>query len=486
MATRGELLGANGADDRCGRVVIDSRQIKPGDLFWALRGEHHDGHNFLAEAWNRGAGAAVVQMDRLDQVLAAWQSRSENEFPPPLILVEDTLTALAEYAHWHRPHFEALVIGVTGSFGKTTTREMIHSVLSASHQGVRSIKNFNNHIGLPLSVLELNRTHDFAVFEMGASAAGEIALLAEIAKPDVGVITGIGLAHVEGFGSLEGIVLAKGELLEALPAEGFAVVPGDDPVTRAMARRARCPVLFVGESEINHVRATNVRVGNHSLTFDVEQSQYTVPVSGRHFLTAALTALAIANEIGVSPTNIARGFANFQVAPGRCQVHRIGPWLVIDDTYNANPASMRAACETLRDWQGATKRLLITGDMLELGEHSGPAHLELGRTAAEFGVDGLFVMGEQAELVIHGALASGLRQSRVAQCDDLDILLAALECVLEPGDVLLVKGSRGMRMESVVEWLRDKAEGLVLRDQRFATNNASPLGSSSQPITSNS
>lgn len=485
-ATRGQLIGGQNADVRSGRVVIDSRLIKPGDLFWALRGEHHDGHDFLAEARQRGASAVVVQFDRLAQSQAVWQSGSEHGPVPPLIVVEDTLTALAEFAHWHRPQQEALVIGVTGSFGKTTTREMIHAVLSASHPGIRSLKNFNNHIGLPLSVLELNRTHDFAVFEMGASALGEIALLAEIARPDIGVITGIGLAHVEGFGSPEGIVLGKGELLEALPLSGFAIVPGDDPVTRAMASRARCPVLFVGESEVNHVRATNVRLANQCLTFEVEQIEYKVPVSGRHFLTAALTALAIANEIGLSPANIAQGFANFHAVPGRCQVHHIGPWTVIDDTYNANPASMRAACETLRDWQGVNKRLLITGDMLELGTHAEAAHVELGRAAAEARVDGLLVVGEQAEMVIHGALAGGLRPSRLAQCDDLETLLTVLDCVLEPGDVVLVKGSRGMRMERVVEWLRDKAEGLGVRDQGLVTNNTSPLASSSQSLVHNS
>ena len=462
-ATRGELIGGQDADVHSGRVVIDSRLIKPGDLFWALRGEHHDGHDFLVEARQRGASAAIVRFDRLAQAQEVWQSGSEPGPAPPLIVVEDTLTALAEFAHWHRPQQEALVIGVTGSFGKTTTREMIHAVLSASHPGIRSLKNFNNHIGLPLSLLELDHTHDFAVFEMGASAVGEIALLAEIAQPDIGVITGIGLAHVAGFGSTEGIIRGTGELLEALPLSGFAVLPGDDPVTRAMASRARCPVLFVGESEVNHVRATNVRLANQRLTFEVEHIEYTVPVSGRHFLTAALTALAIANEIGLSPTNIAQGFANFQAVPGRCQVHHIGPWTVIDDTYNANPASMRAACETLRDWQGVNKRLLITGDMLELGTHAESAHIELGRAAAEAGVDGLLVVGEQAEMVIHGALAGGLRHSRLAQCDDLETLLTVLDCVLEPGDVVLVKGSRGMRMERVVEWLRQKVESSGLR-----------------------
>lgn len=464
-ATCGQLIGCHDANASIGRVVIDSRMARSGDLFWALRGEHHDGHEFLVEARHRGASAAIVRRDRLAQAQEAWKSGSGYGPIPPLIVVEDTLTALADFARWYRSQQEGLVVGVTGSFGKTTTREMIHAVLSAAHPGVRSLKNFNNHIGLPLSLLELDQSHEFAVLEMGASAVGEIAMLAEIAQPEVGVITGIGLAHVEGFGSPEQIVLGKGELLEALPATGFAILPGDDPVTRGMADRSSCPVLFVGESDGNHVQATNVRVANQRLTFEVDHVEYEVPVTGRHFLRAALTALAIAREIGLTSSEIASGFANFQSAPGRCQVHQIGSWTVIDDTYNANPASMRAACETLRDWQGANKRLLITGDMLELGSHTEQAHFGLGLAAAEAHVDGLLVFGEQSEHVIRGALDGGLRPSQLAQCDHFEILLTVLDCILEPRDVLLVKGSRGMRMERVVEWLREKTEGLGARGE---------------------
>lgn len=480
-ATHGQLVGTEDRFAKFTRVEIDSRGIRPGDIFWALRGEHHDGHSFLAEARLHGAGLAVVQRDRLAQSQEAWEAGSGQSPRPSLIVVEDTLTALAKFASWYRSQQEGLVIGVTGSFGKTTTREMIHAVLSGTHPGVRSLKNFNNHIGLPLSLLELDQSHEFAVLEMGASAVGEIAMLAEIAQPEVGVITGIGLAHVVGFGSPEQIVLGKGELLEALPATGFAILPGDDPVTRRMADRSSCPVLFVGESDDNHVCATNVRVANQRLTFEVDHVEYEVPATGRHFLRAALSALTIAREIGLTASEIAAGFANFQSAPGRCQVHQIGSWTVIDDTYNANPASMHAACETLRDWQGANKRLLITGDMLELGTHTEQAHVDLGRAAAEARVDGLLVCGTQAEHVVRGALAGGLRPSRLAQCDHLEILLTVLDCVLEPNDVLLVKGSRGMRMERVVQWLREKAKGLEISGQGLAMPQTSASASVFNP-----
>ena len=485
-ATRGEIVGHSESETTYDRVVIDSREVKPGDLFWALRGEHHDGHAFLVEARHRGAGAAVVRRDRLVQAQEAWKTGSGHSPVPPLIVVEDTLVALADFARWYRSQQEGLVIGVTGSFGKTTTREMIHTVLSAAHLGVRSLKNFNNHIGLPLSLLELDPSHEFAVLEMGASAVGEIAMLAEIAQPEVGVITGIGLAHVEGFGSPERIVLAKGELLEALPATGFAILPGDDAVTREMAERSSCPVLFVGESENNHVRAKNVRVANQRLTFEVNHVEYEVPVTGRHFLQASLTALTIAREIGLTNSEISAGFANFQSVPGRCQVHQIGPWTVIDDTYNANPESMRAACETLRYWHGANKRLLIVGDMLELGSHAERSHVEIGRIAADAGIDGLLAFGPHAAQVIDGAQQRGLHPSRLAQCDHLEILLTVLDCVIEPGDVLLVKGSRGMRMERVVDWLREKAKGSGVGGQGLVTNNTLISASSLQPLAPSS
>jgi UDP-N-acetylmuramoyl-tripeptide--D-alanyl-D-alanine ligase len=462
-ATCGQFVGSGEGSATVGRVEIDSRRVQPGDLFWALRGEHHDGHDFLVEARDHGATAAVVRRKRLAHAQKAWKVAATSDNSTALIAVDDTQRALVDFARWYRSQLDAVIIGVTGSFGKTTTREMIHAVLSHEHHGVRSLKNFNNHIGLPLSLLELDSHHEFAVLEMGASAVGEIAALASIARPEIGVITGIGLAHVEGFGTKERLVQGKGELLEALPASGFAVIPGDDPLTRQMACRAACKVLFIGEHDDNHMIARRVTVGNQWLSFEVDDVEchvpvtYHVPVTGRHFLQAALTAVAIAREIGLSPPDIAAGLHRFEAVQGRCQVHRIGSWTVIDDSYNANPASMRAACETLRDWQGAHKRLLVIGDMLELGAHAAQCHYELGQAAATARVDGLLVFGAQAEHVIRGARNSGLPASRLALCDQFEILLTVLDCFLEPDDVVLVKGSRGMRMERVIDWLRQQA-----------------------------
>ena len=485
-ATRGQLLGCFNPSAFVGRVEIDSRRIQPGDFFWALSGEHHDGHDFLAEARSRGASAAIVRRDKLAQAQQVWNAAAVQPVVAPLIAVDDTLTALADFAGWHRSQHDSLVIGVTGSFGKTTTREMIYSVLAAARSGIRSLKNYNNHIGLPLSLLELNDEHEFAVLEMGASAVGEIAALADIARPQVGVITGIGLAHVEGFGSPQRIEQAKGELLEALPRDGLAVLPGDDPVTRRMASRTDSRVLFVGEQDGNHVQAKNVRVENQRLWWEVGGEKYSVPAVGRHFVPAALTALAIAREFGLSHSDVAGGLEQFQPAPGRCEVHHVGPWTVIDDSYNANPHSMKAACETLSNWRGAHKKLLVTGDMLELGEHAEQSHYELGQAAAAAQVDGLLIFGQYAERVARGARDGGLPCSRLAVCDHFEDVLTVLEHVLEPQDVVLIKGSRGMRLERVLHWLRERSEtlstGRCLLPISAIRNSSGERGGISPPV----
>lgn len=427
------------------RVRTDSRSVEAGDLFWALPGTKHDGHDFVDDARRRGAVACVVRRDRATAVAGST------------VAVDDTLTALGEFAHWYRSQREALVIGVTGSVGKTTTREMIHSVLSARHAGVRSRQNFNNEIGLPLSLLDLGQNDEFGVFEMGAARLGDIDKLCQIASPEVGVLTRIGPAHLATFGSLENIYRTKGELLEALPARGFAVVCGDDEPMRSLAGRATCNVIFAGERPDNHVAATDVEFRPGHLKFCVDRQHYELAAPARHYLTAALCALAVGREIGIDSAAIAEGFRAFRGAPGRCHVEQTGAWTLIDDTYNASPLSMQAACACLRDWPASGRRLLVTGDMLELGDASPKCHTELGECVATTQIDRLLALGEQADQVAWGAMRAGMRRHNVAGCRDIDALCAVLDCWLEPGDVVLVKGSRGMHMERVVKWIKEHA-----------------------------
>lgn len=460
-----ELLAATGgvpidvgADELCfDRIEIDSRSVTAGVVFWALRGDRHDGHDYLQQARQKGAVAAVVSEKHRERVVG------------PAIVVKETQQALWDYSGWRRRQHDPLIVGVTGSVGKTTAREMIFATMSAGFQGTRSQKNFNNHIGVPLSLLEIEDRHEFAVLEMGASRVGEIQSLAELTEPDIGVVTGIGPAHLEGFGSIEGIIAAKGELLEALPSNGLAVVDGDDERTRLMAERAGCPVLFVGTGPGNDIRPTDIRCRNGQLEFSVDSDRFSVASVGSHHIVAALVAVAIGREVGMSPKAIAEGLKNYRPVTGRGVVENIGTWTVIDDTYNANPSSMLAACQTLKDWTGGNHRVLIVGDMLELGREAEQYHYQLGQVAAESNIDRLMAYGAHAGDVIRGARDCGMDVACMGEFQNLETIAVVLDCWLEPDDVLLVKGSRGMRMERIIERLRQRSGTAVVNENLCLT-----------------
>lgn len=442
--THGTPRGVADEDVSFSRLCTDSREAKRGDIFWAIRGEKQDGHDFAAEALKKGAALVVVDQAHAEQING------------PSLVVENTLTALQDLARWYRHQREALVIGVTGSVGKTTTKDMIHTVLSARHSGVKTQHNFNNEIGLPLSLLGMAADDEFGVFEMGAARVGDIRALCETACPEVGVITKIGPAHLQSFGSVDNIYLGKGELLDSLPSHGFAVIGGDDDRMRDLASRCSCPVIFVGEKSGNTIRATNVEVRPEKLIFTVDRKRYEVPATGRHYLTAALCSVAVAREIGMDAGAIAAGLQKFVGEAGRSRAEKCGDWTIIDDTYNANPTSMLAACCVLQEWPTPNKRIMVTGDMLELGAEASALHVELGSCVAHAHVDRLLSLGRHAADVAKGAQSEGMSVHSLAACEELDPLLTVLDCWLEPGDVILVKGSRGMQMERVIAWLKKR------------------------------
>ncbi|MEZ6057393.1 MAG: UDP-N-acetylmuramoyl-tripeptide--D-alanyl-D-alanine ligase [Planctomycetaceae bacterium] len=468
----GDLLSAEVLDAELplGRVETDSRRISSGDLFWALKGPRYDGHDYVASAIAQSASAIVVEERWLRQ---AWQTRHFPERRVPTVVVANTLAAFGQYAAWHRRRHDLLAIGVTGSVGKTTTRHLIHTVLSTRYRGMQSPQNFNNHVGVPLSLLAIQPEDEFAVIECGASHVGEIRQLAELFGPEYGVITSIAPAHLDGFGNIEGVCRAKGELFEALPPNGLAIVNGDDPLARALIKRANCRSITVGEHLLNEVRATNVRCKNGSMEFEVDRSHFDLPVTGRSLLTSGLIALAMARELGLSDAEINEGFRQFQPLAGRSCPIALGKWTVIDDTYNASPASMQAACATLSNWQpvGHGKRILIVGDMLSLGPKTDHYHQELGATIANSGIDRLLAIGSQAATVARTAKESGMDAGCLGACRDMETLEALLDCWLEPGDVILVKGSRAMQMEQVVEKLRNRD---ALEHQSTQTNERIP------------
>ncbi len=441
----------DGADVLLGQVVTDSRQVEPGDVFWALRGPTRDGASFVNEAFRRGAVAVVVDKS-VELPEGHWAVR-----------VEDTAKALRQWARWTRRRFTGTLIAVTGSVGKTTTRQMIHTLLGKRLTGTASPRNYNNHVGVPLSLLALQPHHDYAVLELGANRKGEIGSLAALCAPKVGVITQVGDAHLGGFGSRQGIADAKAELLEALPPHGRAVL-GDDPWLRHVAPRCRTEITWVGEDAQCDVRASEVQSGNGTLSFRVAvagshgeepSAVFRVPVWGRHHLTSALAAIAVGRMLGLDLAEMADVLAEYRSVPMRCEVCEIRGTVIIDDTYNSSPTAMRAALELVRDFENTGRRIVVSGDMGELGAASAAMHWQLGQQAVAVGrADLLIACGRFARHVVSGARSAGLPQSRTICCEDIEQAMPYLHRAIAPGDVVLVKGSRAMAMERAVEALR--------------------------------
>ena len=448
-AVQGRPIGVMLPEETFLRVETDSRRVRRGDLFWALRGPTHDGHDHLAEAAERGAVACVAEQSGL-------------ESPPlPMIAVSDTRLALVDFAAWYRTQLNTRIIGITGSVGKTSTRHMLYSALSTKFPGTESPGNFNNEIGVSLSLLGIGPQDQFAAIELAASRSGDIADLTRLARPEIGVITSVTPAHLTTFGSLAEIARTKGELIDYLPEHGLVVLNGDNEFVRDMACFARCNVILVGTGDSCDLRAECVRSEQGQLRFEVEGHEYAVQTPGTHLITSALATIAVGREFGMTSDEIAAGLWEFLPVPGRCRAVPVGEWTVIDDTYNASPASMAAACDVLRHWQGASRRILITGDMLELGAESRAYHERLGCQAAAAGLDGLISMGQYAPDVLRAARQAGMPGGCLAQLAAGEIADMLLDCWLEPGSVVLVKGSRAMRMETIVEQIRDLAAARI-------------------------
>lgn len=451
QAVRGRSVGVMLHDATFERVETDSRRIRPGDLFWALQGPNHDAHDHLAEAAEHGAVACVAVHGRV------------AGSPLPTISVDDTRLALGEFAAWYRRTLNTKIIGITGSVGKTSTRHMVYSMLSSKIPGTESPGNFNNEIGVPLSLLSVGAEDEFAAIELAASRPGEIGDLARLAQPQIGIITAVSPVHLETFGSIEEIARTKSELLDHLPEDGLAILNGDNEFVREMAYLARCNVLTVGTGDHCDLRTEWVESHGGVQRFGVDGESYELLAPGRHLIPSALATIAVGREFGMTSSEIAAGLREFLPVPGRCRVVNIGDWTVVDDTYNASPASMGAACEMLKDWRGAKRKILVTGDMLELGAEAQAYHQSIGRQAAAAGLDGLICMGKHATDVLHAARQAGMSSGSLGLCQDGELAELLLDCWLDPGTVVLVKGSRAMRMEMVLETIRELAARRIVR-----------------------
>jgi UDP-N-acetylmuramoyl-tripeptide--D-alanyl-D-alanine ligase len=443
--TQGALVGGR-LDDIVTGVSIDSRTCRPGDVFFAIRGAHQDGHAFIGHARARGAACAVAT--RLPPGLGTGADFA-------VVLVDDTTAALQRLGAAHRRRFAIPVVAVTGSNGKTTTKELIATVLSARRRVLKPAASFNNQWGVPLTLLALGPEHEAAVMELGMNAFGEIAALAQICQPTIGVVTTIALAHLEGVGSIEGVQKAKGELVEAIPPDGLVVLNADEPLVMALAARARARIATYGQADQADVRLGDVAPTDGGLAFRLWAGNATadvrLPLAGRHNAWHAAAAAAVGLALGVALDEAAAALALAGPVKARLVWREAGGVRVLDDTYNANPASMRAALDTLRDAPGPGRRFAILGDMLELGAHSEAAHRELGGWAAALPLAGLVAVGPAMRVAAEAARTAGCPE--VAVVSEPEAAVAHLAPHLTPGDRVLVKGSRGMRMERAVEAL---------------------------------
>ena len=444
-------------------AVVDSRQVTPGGLFVAMDGEAHDGHDYVADAFERGALAVLVERDvqleasSLDLRKPLAKQLKQDLEPPIILRVANTLEALQTAAKKWRVQSEARVIGITGSVGKSTTKELVADVLSRRYKTVRSPGNLNNEIGLPLSILRLTEAHERAVLEMGFYVPGEIALLCDIAKPQIGVVTNISQVHLERAGSMDAIVLGKGELVEALPPEGVAILNYDDPLVRELAERTQARVFYYGLSPDADLWASDVEgLGLEGLRCVIHHGEDAihcrVPLLGRHSVHTILRAASVGIVEGLSWSEIIGGLQNTHNQLRLVAVHTNSGALLLDDTYNAAPTSVIAALNLLDDLDG--RKIAVLGDMLELGEFEERGHRMVGARAAQV-VDLLITVGERAEWIAEEARAAGLSESQVVVLGSGDEVVEYLDEKVGEGDVVLVKGSRGMRLDRIVTALEE-------------------------------
>jgi UDP-N-acetylmuramoyl-tripeptide--D-alanyl-D-alanine ligase len=446
-ATAGELLSGS-PQTLARRVCTDSRYLRTGDIFFAVRGGQFDGHEFMGEAARKGAVAVVGEQGCVPARIGQCA----------VIAVKNTRNALGQVAAEYRKQFDLPVIAVAGSNGKTTTKELVASVLRQKYATVSNEASFNNDIGVPLTLLRLEASHRAAVLEVGTNHPGELAPLVKMVQPSHGIITCIGREHLEFFGDLAGVAREEGCLAELLPANGKLFVNGDDDWTDSIASRTRACVVRVGSSSRNDWRCRIIRTGRQGLTFRVEgltrdlAGEYRIGLVGRHQAVNALFALAIGAELGLSREEIGTGLALCKPPKMRLELWEAGGVRVLDDAYNANADSVRAALQTLLDLPCTGRRLAVLGDMAELGAYTEDAHQEIGRSAAELGVGQLFAIGKMAPVTARAARDAGL--TRVFEFADVETAAPIIKSFIRSGDLVLLKASRIMRLERIAALLR--------------------------------
>jgi UDP-N-acetylmuramoyl-tripeptide--D-alanyl-D-alanine ligase len=455
LAATGGKITQDSGKKRFGEIVTDSTKIKSGSVFIALKGERHDGHRFVGDAVRRGAACVIVHRPLQRKILGAATA----------VRVPDTLRALGDLAHYRREQIAPKVLAITGSNGKTTTKEMVAAILEearldgkpARGKVLKTEGNFNNLVGLPLTLLRLRRKDRVAVVELGTNRPGEIQRLAEIADPDMGIVTSVAAAHLEGLNSLTGVAREKGALYQKVRPGGSIAVNLDDPWVSKLAARFKGKKITYGER--GEVRAKSRRMhGTTGMQFVLQADRQRCSVQlnylGQHNVVNALGAAALALGTGVRLRAIRRGLQTARPFSMRMQVEQWNGIGIINDAYNANPASMKAALQTLAEIDCRGNRIAVLGDMFELGKQSTKEHRQLGKTAASANIDALYLLGKLAAEVRKGAVLAGMRTEKIIIGKDHADLASQLRNRLKSGDWLLFKGSRGMRMERVLHELR--------------------------------
>jgi UDP-N-acetylmuramoyl-tripeptide--D-alanyl-D-alanine ligase len=451
VATGGTLMVGSRRAGVSG-VSIDTRSLLPGDLFFAIRGPNNDGHEFISQALAKGASGAVVD----------YSYAQASEYPPDRILirVQDTHQALKDLAAEVRSQWPGSLVGITGSMGKTTTKEFMTQILQSEFNVYQSPGNYNNLFGLPLSIFGLSQADHLGIFEMAMSTRGEIAEMCRIARPNFGVITNVAPVHLEFFSSIEDISLAKAELAEGLSADGTLVYNADDPLVHAIADRFDGNVISFGLAGDADIRVSGIQIGglqetNFTIVCEGHSLSATIPLSGAHFVMNALPAVALARCFGMEFGNIVEELRHLHQAHMRGQVvgFREG-FTLIDDSYNSNPHALIQMIDTLSQIRTCTRRILVAGEMLELGGESEALHYRCGVRAAERAID--IIMGIQgaAREIAHGAIDAGASRSKVHFFTEVNPATDFVSRIVQPGDLVLIKGSRGVRLEKMVEALR--------------------------------
>lgn len=431
-------------------ISTDSRSLKPGALFFALSGENFDGHNFVLNAVEQGAAAVVVS--KMTEKLKSCANAG-------IIVVPDTLGALQELAANYRNEFEIPVVAVTGSVGKTTTKDILANCLSQDRKTLKTSGNFNNEIGLPLTLLGLEPEYQAAVVEMAMRARGEISKLALIARPSCAIITNVEPVHLETMGSLENIAIAKCEVLESLGPNDFAVINGDNDLLIKTAGAFNCKKYTFGTHRDCDIEIINIKSAETGINIELrifnEKDIFHFPVPAPELAGNVAAAAGVAHLLGVSMEDIKKGIRDFRCSNNRLHIIELPDGgKAINDTYNANPVSVTAALQVARTLDGSTRTVAVLGDMLELGNYEVPGHMKVGKKAAELGIDVLVTLGERSAYTARAALEAGMRKEAVKHFLDRDECLAWLKKYVSKRDIVLFKASRGMKLETLLEeWM---------------------------------